>query len=92
MSNRDYDAEPSEAWLNNRADPSDEGSAAYEESITSPWVVECNGVVVCAVGMKLTRSQAENKVANERLGSWRARPATKAEINPPEWSEPLCED
>ena len=60
------------------------------------WVVEQNGTVVCGVGMKLTRWQAQNKVENETFhetrSSWRARPATDEEINPPRWIEEECDD
>lgn len=54
------------------------------------WVVMQNGCVI----MKLPRSQAKNKVANEnRMGFvMNARPATPEEINPPKWVEEECDD
>ena len=58
---------------------------------TKRWVVTQNGMAVC-VG--LSRSQAENKVDNERRNDnyMEARPALDSELNPPVWCDPDGDD
>lgn len=59
------------------------------------WMVEQPGYgTVCAVGMRLTRRQAEGKAEFERsIGNHMvARPATSDELNPPQWIEEECDD